>query len=105
MEARRQGIGLVGWLLASFAAAAVGGIASANAQGFYQQLDKPAWAPPPGLFGPVWSVRRYELPNGPSTATLSPTRTFSWTNEETLPFSTLRIWNSSSRLPGTLAIE
>ena len=56
MEARRQGIGLVGWLLACFAAAAVGGVASANAQGFYQQFDKPSWAPPPWLFGPVWSV-------------------------------------------------
>ena len=56
MEARRQGIGLVGWLLACFAAAAVGSVASANAQGFYQQLDKPSWAPPPWLFGPVWSV-------------------------------------------------
>jgi benzodiazapine receptor len=53
---RRQGIGLAGWLLGSFAAAAVGGVASANAGGFYQQLVRPGWAPPPWLFGPVWSV-------------------------------------------------
>lgn len=52
----RQWMGLAGWLLASFAAAAVGGVASGNAAGFYQQLAKPAWAPPPWLFGPVWSV-------------------------------------------------
>jgi tryptophan-rich sensory protein len=55
-SARRQGIGLAGWLLVSFAAAAVGGVASANAADFYQQLVRPGWAPPPWLFGPVWSV-------------------------------------------------
>jgi benzodiazapine receptor len=53
---RRQWMGLAGWLLASFAAAAVGGVASANAGDFYQQLARPAWAPPSWLFGPVWSV-------------------------------------------------
>ena len=55
-SARRQGMGLAGWLAGSFAAAAVGGVASANAGGFYQQLARPGWAPPPWLFGPVWSV-------------------------------------------------
>jgi benzodiazapine receptor len=53
---RRQGVGLAGWLLLSFAAAWIGGVASANAADFYQQLAKPGWAPPPWLFGPVWSV-------------------------------------------------
>jgi translocator protein len=52
----RDAAALAGWLLASFAAAAVGGVASANADGFYQQLARPGWAPPPWLFGPVWSV-------------------------------------------------
>ncbi|HEX6373963.1 MAG TPA: TspO/MBR family protein [Longimicrobium sp.] len=52
----RQWLGLAGWLLASFAAAAVGGVASAGAGDFYQQLVKPGWAPPGWLFGPVWSV-------------------------------------------------
>ncbi len=47
---------LVIWLLLSFAAAAVGGLASANAGGFYRELAQPAWAPPGGLFGPVWTV-------------------------------------------------
>ena len=53
---RVQAVGLVGWLLASFAAAAVGGVASANAGDFYGQLDRPGWAPPGLVFGPVWSV-------------------------------------------------
>lgn len=49
-------LGLAGWLLASLAAGAVGGWASANAAGFYAQLVQPAWAPPAGLFGPVWTL-------------------------------------------------
>lgn len=51
-----QGIGLVGWLLVTFAAGAIGGLASVNAAGFYGQLVQPSWAPPAWLFGPVWSV-------------------------------------------------
>ena len=47
---------LIGWLVLCFAAAAVGGIASADAGDFYQRLQRPAWAPPGGLFAPVWSV-------------------------------------------------
>lgn len=31
-------------------------MASANAAGFYQSLSRPDWAPPPWLFGPVWTV-------------------------------------------------
>jgi len=52
----RQLLGLLGWLLVAFAAAALGAVASVNAQAFYAQLVKPSWAPPAGLFGPVWSV-------------------------------------------------
>lgn len=51
-----QLVGLLCWLLLVFAAAAVGAVASVNAQAFYAQLVKPSWAPPAGLFGPVWSV-------------------------------------------------
>jgi len=51
-----QGLGLVAWLALTFVAAAVGALASVDAQVFYAQLDKPAWAPPAGVFGPVWSV-------------------------------------------------
>lgn len=53
---RAQYGALVGWLALVFAAAAVGAIGSANAPEFYAALDRPAWAPPAGLFGPVWSV-------------------------------------------------
>ena len=53
---RREWIGLGGWLLVAFAAAAIGGRASVNAASFYAQLARPAWAPPGWLFGPVWTV-------------------------------------------------
>ena len=52
----RQIIGLLGWLLLSFAAAAIGAVASAEAGAFYQQLVRPSWAPPGWLFAPVWTV-------------------------------------------------
>jgi len=52
----RQAIGLVGWLLMTFAAAAIGAVASVDAGAFYGQLARPSWAPPGWLFGPVWSV-------------------------------------------------
>jgi tryptophan-rich sensory protein len=51
-----QLIGLLGWLVAAFAAAALGAIASVDAASFYAQLTKPSWAPPASVFGPVWSV-------------------------------------------------
>jgi translocator protein len=53
---RRQLLGLLGWLAASFAAGAVGGLASAGAGDFYARLELPPWAPPSWLFGPVWSA-------------------------------------------------
>ena len=49
-------LGLFGWILAVFAAAAVGAVASAQAGEFYRQLLRPSWAPPAYLFGPVWTV-------------------------------------------------
>ena len=51
-----QALGFAGWLLVTFVAAGLGAIASANAQEFYAQLTQPSWAPPPWLFGPVWSL-------------------------------------------------
>jgi benzodiazapine receptor len=54
--ASRPAIGIAGWVLLSFAAAAVGGVASADAGDFYERLSRPDWAPPPYLFGPVWSA-------------------------------------------------
>ncbi|WP_210544300.1 TspO/MBR family protein [Rhodoferax sp. PAMC 29310] len=50
-----QTLGLLGWLLATFAAAA-GALASASAGAFFSELVRPAWAPPGWLFGPVWTV-------------------------------------------------
>ena len=51
-----QTVGLLGWLLAAFAAAALGAVASVDAASFYAQLSKPSWAPPAWVFGPVWST-------------------------------------------------
>jgi translocator protein len=53
---RSQLAGLAGWLLLTFAAAALGAVASAQAGAFYQQLVRPEWAPPGWLFGPVWTA-------------------------------------------------
>jgi translocator protein len=53
---RRQVLGLLGWLGVSFAAAALGGFASANAGDFYQELTRPGWAPPAWLFAPAWTL-------------------------------------------------
>lgn len=38
------------------AAAAIGGAPARDAPEVYARLDKPTWAPPAGVFGPVWSV-------------------------------------------------
>jgi benzodiazapine receptor len=51
-----QAIGLLAWLLLAFAAAALGAAASADAGPFYEQLARPAWAPPAAVFAPVWAV-------------------------------------------------
>jgi tryptophan-rich sensory protein len=51
-----QLLGLVGWLAVVFVAAAVGAAASVQAGEFYTKLTLPSWAPPPAVFGPVWTV-------------------------------------------------
>jgi tryptophan-rich sensory protein len=53
---RKQIVGLVAWLVVAFIAAAIGGAASIQAGSFYTQLLRPDWAPPPEIFGPVWTV-------------------------------------------------
>jgi tryptophan-rich sensory protein len=53
---KHQAVGLLGWLLASSLAAALGAIASIRAGAFYAQLARPDWAPPAEVFGPVWTV-------------------------------------------------
>jgi len=51
-----QLLGLFVCLLVTFAAAGLGAVASIHAAAFYAELIKPSWAPPAGVFGPVWSV-------------------------------------------------
>ena len=46
---------LAGWVVFTFVFAAIGAFATSQAGAFYQQLDRPAWAPPAWLFGPAWS--------------------------------------------------
>ena len=56
LTTQKQIIGLVAWLIGSFIAAFIGGAASIQAGPFYTQLVRPGWAPPPSIFGPVWTI-------------------------------------------------
>ncbi len=48
---------LVGFLAASFGAAALGGWFTSRSLGaWYASLRKPCWTPPGRVFGPVWTV-------------------------------------------------
>ncbi len=49
-------LGLAGWGAVCLVAALVGALASQASAGFYLGLDRPAWAPPASVFGPVWTV-------------------------------------------------
>jgi len=40
----------------TFAAAGIGAAASVDAGRFYLALNRPAWAPSPAVFGPVWTI-------------------------------------------------
>ena len=53
---RSNVLGLVACVLVTFAAAAVGSLASIRADQFYRELVRPHWAPPANVFGPVWTV-------------------------------------------------
>lgn len=53
---RSQVLGFIAWLAVVFAAASIGAIASIDADTFYGHLQKPSWAPPASVFGPVWST-------------------------------------------------
>jgi tryptophan-rich sensory protein len=52
----RQLLGLAGWLVACFAVAAIGSVASLEAPSFYGRLAQPSWSPPAAVFGPVWTT-------------------------------------------------
>jgi benzodiazapine receptor len=56
LSRQKQMIGLVAWLGGSFVTAFIGGIGSVDAGPFYTELVRPAWAPPPWAFGPIWTV-------------------------------------------------
>lgn len=49
-------LALAGWLLLTVAAGALGALASVDARDFYASLERPGWAPPAGVFGPVWTL-------------------------------------------------
>jgi tryptophan-rich sensory protein len=49
-------VALAAWLVLCATAGAIGAIASIDARDFYTQLDRPSWAPPAGIFGPVWTI-------------------------------------------------
>lgn len=56
MNVRRQAVGLLGWAIVTFLAAALGARASISAAEFYAGLALPTWAPPASVFGPVWTL-------------------------------------------------
>ena len=57
VKASRSGLRLVGFMAASFAAGAIGSLATfANVRTWYPLLHKPSWNPPSWVFGPVWTV-------------------------------------------------
>jgi tryptophan-rich sensory protein len=50
-------LSLVLWIAGCLLASAVGAMATATSvTTWYQQLQRPPWTPPDGLFGPVWTV-------------------------------------------------
>lgn len=52
----RSIVGLLATFGATALTAVVGSAASISATEFYARLAKPAWAPPAGVFGPVWTL-------------------------------------------------
>ncbi len=49
-------LALAGWIALCAVAGAIGAIASVSAAQFYTALERPNWAPPAGVFGPVWTL-------------------------------------------------
>jgi len=55
-QPRRQWLALLISLVVVYAASGLGALASIQAKAFYAMLQQPAWAPPAGVFGPVWTT-------------------------------------------------
>lgn len=53
---KRSIVGLLSWIAFVALVAAFGAFASRDAAAFYGALSKPPWAPPAGVFGPVWTT-------------------------------------------------
>ena len=53
---RGQWLTLLAFAVVVAAVAALAAWASSDAETFYANLVKPSWAPPAGVFGPVWTV-------------------------------------------------
>lgn len=53
---QRSASGLVFAAGSALAAATLGSLGATKAPSVYQRLDKPRWAPPAGVFGPVWTA-------------------------------------------------
>ncbi|MEU3197658.1 MULTISPECIES: TspO/MBR family protein [Streptomyces] len=53
---RRSFLVLLLLLAVCYTVAALGGLAASDSAGTYRSLDRPDWAPPSWLFGPVWTV-------------------------------------------------
>ncbi|MEU4427782.1 TspO/MBR family protein [Actinoplanes sp. NPDC024001] len=49
-------LALAGFVVAVALAALIGGLGVAGTASEYQSLDRPSWAPPSSVFGPVWTV-------------------------------------------------
>jgi tryptophan-rich sensory protein len=57
MKTENQWLMLVGFVVASFAVAALGGVTTAGSvRDWYPTLVKPMWTPPSWIFGPVWTA-------------------------------------------------
>jgi tryptophan-rich sensory protein len=52
----QSGLTLVGCIAVTAAAAILGALGSRDAVSLYAAFDKPSWAPPASIFGPVWTV-------------------------------------------------
>ncbi|MBN6041922.1 TspO/MBR family protein [Amycolatopsis sp. 195334CR] len=52
----RAPLALAGFVAAVAVVAVAGALSSMNARSVYESLELPGWAPPPWLFGPVWTV-------------------------------------------------